>query len=245
MKKLKTQLSRFKRRVLKGIFKGYDLVMDSDKYIRYTHYTNGFHNPNYHFKKDQIAFVHIPKTGGTTLNRMLEESDDSRFVNLGIHKPVSLACKVKNYQYFTVIRNPVDRVWSQYQMVLRSDKEYPYKKFADRGLDVFLKKCWAVRNMTCRYLTGEIETEPNDETLKNAMQNLSSFYAILSFQSFSEEISEFLKEHKVPFTAIPNERESSYAQPSETEIELIKKYNKLDMTLFEKWSNKDLITATV
>ena len=156
--------------------------MNSDKLIRYTHHTNGFHNPNYRFNKEQIASVHIPKTGGTSLNKILQESGDLRFINLNIHKPVSNKCSPQDYRYITVMRDPIDRVWSQYQMVLRSEKGYPYQKFAQQGLAVFLEKCWAVRNMNCRYITGELEAEPNTNTLDRAFENLSQFYVAIQIQ---------------------------------------------------------------
>ena len=234
-----TTLSRTKRKGIKKIFQVYDWLMNSDKNIRYTHYTNGFHNPNYQFTKDQIASVHIPKTGGTSLNKMLQESGDARFINLNIHKPVSKVCSPEEYRYITVLRDPVDRVWSQYQMVLRSAKGYPYQKFALQGLQVFLEKCWAVRNMNCRYLTGEVEKEPDSNTLELALSNLSKFHAVFSFEHFSSQVTQFLEEKNISFSKIPNERKSSYIGPSAEDVMLIKKYNEYDLILFEKWRKKD------
>jgi hypothetical protein len=244
MSNVKTILSRLKRKVLKRTYWLSDRILNSDKLIRYTHFTNGFHNPNYQFKKEQIASVHIPKTGGTTLNKMLLESGDSRFVNLNIHKPISINCNPESYNYITVMRDPIDRVWSQYQMVLRSENGYPYQKFAQQGLFVFLEKCWAVRNMNCRYISGEVEAEPNAQTLKKSIVNLSNFYAVLSFEDFSNVITCFLKENKIAVSMIPNERKSSYIEPTEEEINLIKKYNEFDLILFDKWKNKGLKAET-
>jgi len=231
------QLSRFKKRTLKTFYRFYDLVSDGDKYIRYSYYHNGYHNPNYEFGKDQIAFLHIPKTGGSSLAKMLVNDPEDRFINLNIHKPVANKCQPKDFRYLTVMRDPVDRVWSYYQMVLRSPEGYPYLNFAKKGLAHFLEKCWAARNLSCRYIAGSVEPEPTKETLQQAQQNLDSFYAVLAFAHFQDEVSGFMQRHSIPFELIPNERKSTYAQPSRAEIELIKGYNQLDTMLFDYWKN--------
>jgi hypothetical protein len=55
--------------------------------------------------------------------------DNSKFINIQRHSPVSKYCSPEDYSYITIIRNPIDRVWSQYQMILRSDENYPYKNY--------------------------------------------------------------------------------------------------------------------
>lgn len=231
----KTYLYRIKKQSLKIVFQLYDYFMDTDKYIRYTHYVNGFHNTNYHFDSTKISFIHIPKTGGTTFGKLLKKDPQLRFENLSIHRPVSLNCNPANYQYVTILRDPIDRVWSQYQHVLRGGKKYPYNKHAKQGLERFLKKCWVVQNLTCRYISGNVYEEPNEKTLENANTNLNLFYAVLSFKDFSKEVKIFLIQHQIVTDQIPNERKVNYSQPSESEIELIKKFNLLDIELFEKW----------
>src|SRR4051812_30515405 len=43
----------------------------------------GFHTPNYRFEKNQIAFIHVPKSGGTSLRDALTEDSLEIFTNLG------------------------------------------------------------------------------------------------------------------------------------------------------------------
>ena len=68
MENILTALSRVKRMGLKMIFKVYDLAMDSDKYIRYSHFTTAdFTIRIINLRRIKLLSVHIPKTGGTSL----------------------------------------------------------------------------------------------------------------------------------------------------------------------------------
>ena len=230
-------LSRTKKKIIIEAFKIYDFITDSDKSFRLRMKYNGFDNPDYFFEKDEIAFIHIPKTGGTTISKVLNNHNQLSFVNLNIHKPVSLHCSPMEYKYFTVLRNPVDRVWSQFQMILREGKGYPHYNFANRGLVTYLKKCREARNFICRYFTGEIDKEPNDKTLEKAENNLKAFYWVIDFNQFNNEFAEFLINHEIPVDKVPNERKASYQKPTEEEINLIEEYNQLDLMLYSNYLN--------
>ncbi len=72
-------------------------------------------------------------------------------------------------------------------------------------------------------------------TVDEAMENLSQFYAVISFENFAEEAPRFLEKHQVPFEKIPNERKAKYEPPTAEEIEIIKKYNAWDIELYRRW----------
>lgn len=236
MSSLHIKLARVKQRSIKSYLSVLDHITDADRLIRYTYYKNGYHNPEYHIQKNEINFLHLPKTGGTSLCKILEQDSTKRFGKLNIHRPISKHCPPEEYRYVTVMRDPIARVWSYYQMVLRSPKGYPYQKWANKGLEVFLDKCWAARNMSCRYLSGQVELEPNKITLDAAFVNLQKFYAVLDFRNFSEEVSKFLTALNFPQQQIPNERNHTYAPPDDDSKQLIKQYNQLDISLFESWN---------
>ncbi|MFY0591785.1 hypothetical protein [Roseivirga sp.] len=242
MSSLRVKLARFKYSLIRSYLKVLDFLSNSDRLIRFVYHHNGYHNPGYSFDENEINFLHLPKTGGTSLCKILERDPEQRFGKLNIHRPVSINCPPAHFRYVTVMREPVARVWSYYQMVLRSEPGYPYQKWARKGLNVFLKKCWAARNMSCRYLSSEVDAEPNEQTLRKAEQHLSQFYAVIDFGDFSEEVVKFMKDHHIPFEQIPNERNFSYNQPKNAEIELIKSYNQWDIALYEYWK-RDLKEA--
>jgi hypothetical protein len=210
--------------------------MNTDKYIRYSYYNNGYHNPNYRFRKDEINFLHLPKTGGTSLCKILANDPKSRFGRLNIHRPISKHCPPREYKYVTVLRDPVARVWSYYQMVLRSESGYPYQKWAKKGLEVFLIRCWAARNLATRYLAGDVHDEQTDLYYTKAIENLGEFYKVISFDKFNTESVDFLNEYDILFNDMYNERKATYQRPDLEEINLIKQFNQLDVRLYNHWS---------
>ena len=215
-----------------------DIIFWTDYYTKLHNRRIGFHDPDYQFAKSEIAFVHIPKTGGTSLHSLLAQDEQSRFINLNMHRPISCLCKPPEYGYITVMRNPVERVWSYYQMVLRNPSGYPYKRFADNGLECFLKHCWEVRNMACRYYSGEVKHEPNATTVDIALNNLENFICVIDFEFFHREAADFLAEYNIPVSAIPNERKSSYAPYDQSDQSLICDYNMFDMKMFAQWKDQ-------
>ncbi|MEM1324808.1 MAG: sulfotransferase family 2 domain-containing protein [Bacteroidota bacterium] len=232
---MKVSLGRAKRALTKQVYQAYDSLFETDHYWNYRFQNSGFHQPNYTFDSNKIAFIHLPKTGGTTISKLLQQDTKQRFVNLDIHRPISSLCPPNSFSYVTIIRHPIDRVWSQYQMVLRSPSDYPYHREANKGLAYLLKHCWSVRNMACRYYTARVRHEPHGESIQLAYANLKKFKAVLDFAHFSTEVPAFLANYDLDHLVIPHERKSKYPSPSVEEQALIAKYNQYDIDLYEKW----------
>ncbi len=213
----------------------FDKIFWTDYDIRLTNHIIGFHKSAYNFKKNKISFVHIPKTGGTSLHKLLRKDVKSRFINLNVHRPVSRLCDPGEYSYMTVMRNPVARVWSYYQMIKRNPYGSAYKRFADKGIECLLKHCWEVRNMACRYYSGEVKPEPDTATFNRAMKNLDNFICVIDMEFYEKQVDEFLTQYNIPNNHIPHERKSRYPTYDQNEYELICEYNKLDIEIFDKW----------
>jgi hypothetical protein len=208
-----------------------DETFESELYARLIQIRLRFHTSNYRFTKNKIALIHVPKTAGTTLYAMLEMDPLHRFINIAGHRPVSRFCPPGEYQYITVMRNPVDRVWSHYTMILRT----PHGRFrhvAEKGIENYVKNCWMGRNMACRYYAGDARKDPDDLTLALARENLSNFIRIISFDRIEEGLTQFLSEYDIPVAAVPHKRKVSYTQPTPEERELIASYNRYDLALF-------------
>lgn len=235
---LRTLLSRSKRKLFKGGYQIIDRLFDTDYFIRYRLHLTGHNNPEYTFNRDQICFMHLPKTGGSTLAKVLTAAPGNTFVQLYIHRPISPHCPPTEFKYITILREPVARVWSYYQMVLREYDGYPYQKYARRGLKTFLERSWMARNMNCRYLSGQVYAEPDKVTLEHSMDNLDKFYRVLLFEQLAEDITVFVEEEQLPLQALPHERKSSYDLPTAAQQDLIRRYNQLDIDLYESWLSK-------
>lgn len=211
-----------------------DQICQTDYRARLLCRTTGFHSSSYRFSTDQVAFIHIPKTGGTSISAILEQVDNhGRFLNLDTHRPVSQHCPPKNYQYITMLRQPVDRVYSYYRMAQRKDPDNPYSHLCGRGLEHFLTHCWETRNMCCRYLAGTSRKEVDDTIFKQAFENLSSFKFVGQFEHFEASIEQLMKSMDCGKAQIPHHRPSPKTQPTPEEYSTIAKYNEYDLRLYE------------
>ena len=209
--------------------------------------TSDHHQGGYVFPDNQIAFVHLPKTGGSTMHRYLSfcSSHLHRWVNItseGLHRPVSRRCPPGRYRYFTIMRDPVERVWSYYQMLIRNGKRYPWHGYAALSLHEFLSHCWEVRNMAVRYVSGFVLDEPDLNTLEIASRNLSRFQAVIDFGSFDQQLASFCESLQIPVKAedVPHCNASSYEPPSQQDIALIRSFNALDQRLYVNWQKGGL-----
>ena len=109
-------------------------------------------------EKEKFIFLHIPKTGGTSINDAVMKELGTRTTNFrhyNLRRHGLLKEEADQYTIFSVIRNPFDRVVSSYEHFLISayggcEKTYPFYEY--------------VRNID-RYFEGELEV--NTDYSKN------------------------------------------------------------------------------
>lgn len=229
----------FLKKFIETPLKTLDYVFWTDYAIKMHNRFIGFHNSNYSFDRSQVAFIHVPKCGGTSLHKILAcNNQHVRYVNLDMHRPISNLCNPEEFCYVTIMRNPIERVWSYYQMARRGSKDNPYTRFSLKGLDFFLNHCWEVQNMACRYYSGRVYIEPDINTLYLAKRNLSKFKFILDFDNFDASLINFSSTLNIPIDNIPHERKSSYDLFGNSDRELIASSNQLDIKLYEFWKRQ-------
>jgi len=143
-------------------------------------------------KESTVVFVHIPKTAGTTLHRIMERQYYSDNI-LSIHTPVENAAQVSRLQklpttkkqqielikghtffgwhqlmsqpclYFTLLRNPVERFISNYFFLLKN-KDHPFnQKLVEQKIPLEDFVNWTGEdNYQTRYLAKNIGEEDLD-----------------------------------------------------------------------------------
>ena len=223
-------------RLLRSALSRVDRILGTEWHIRIQNRLLGFHYNQYKFSSDAIAFVHIPKSGGTTLHHLLKQISSVAFVNLGMHRPVSIRCPPGKHRYITFMRNPVDRVWSYYRMVLRGEGSL-YEIFADHGIEHFLRHCREARNAACRYIGGEPYREPDRTCLERAWSNLQHFYFVGRFEHLDTDTRHLFdllgkEDRKFP---VPHLRRGENSLRTAREEEIIVQYNRLDIELYARF----------
>lgn len=78
--------------------------------------------------KYKAVFIHIPKCGGTSMERYLQDFEFFvRGRNHGTHTEVLKEDKYKNYYKFAFVRNPFDKIVSEYKWFTNSTYKFPIK----------------------------------------------------------------------------------------------------------------------
>lgn len=207
-------------------------------------------------KNNLTIFMHIPKTGGTTLNKIFKKQynfdeiyDHDSFKDKMIeHEKLTKEEKgklkavaghylygidqffAKEFNYFTMLRDPVDRVISLYYFL----QNYPgYERVKKMTLEEYVLKEAEAYNFQTVMVSG-IPIKPD---LEKAKENLKTFTVVGLTEFFNESL--FLlkkaygwndihyKKHNITKKRLKKEELPS------TVINLIKKYNELDLELYD------------
>ncbi|CAH0148633.1 hypothetical protein SRABI96_00654 [Peribacillus sp. Bi96] len=201
-------------------------------------------------------FMHVPKTGGTTLSAIFRkqyqvheifdhdsyESQIKKVDQLGAEEKRKIKAVAGHYyygihqhfskpsNYFTMLRDPVDRVISLYFFL---QNQPGYERVRDMTLEEFVLKDPEAQNLQTRLVCGNAE-EPDIEIAK---ENLKTFSVVGVTELFNETLFCLKKEYAwgdIHYTRknITKNRLAKDEVPSEL-INLIKTYNAWDIELYD------------
>jgi len=194
----------------------------------------GFHRNDYQVPPCARVFVHVPRTGGTSVSDYLADVRSPQILNLHAHHPISVVCPPAFHPYFTILRDPVERCWSFYRLTLYGNNATPYRMAAARGLEHFCLHCWEMRNMYCRYYSGFPWQEPDETTLAEATRQLGCFEAVLDFSELGVQMGKLASVWGIRQAPFP---QTNHAPGPKLELdpasrEILKKHNEWDLKLY-------------
>lgn len=190
----------------------------------------------YTFPSTSICFIHLPRTGGSTLKSYIK----SNFFTVN-RSPVSFLCPSKEFKYITIFREPVSRVWAFFNMIKRQGKNYPYKEMTGT-MKNFCLNCWEASNCYTKLLAGETVEHnlPDAELLRRAKENMKNFFYILDFNQLEKDINalriKIVKE--LPETSVDTTIQHVQYMKYDRNIsslfrKVIEEHNKLDIELYQ------------
>ena len=182
-------------------------------------------------------FVHIPKTGGMTFNSIIAKINENSKVKIyrGSHNPISILHKTSEKKYITVLRNPVDRVFSYYNLSL-NDKKQPYHYLAKKNIFHFLKYCPEAQNIYCKFFSSDTEKDINNDLYELAIKNLRNFDTIIKFDNFEKDVKKFIEKFNIGNIEIPHINKSNNKRKiSNEELKAIEFYNVYDIKLVNQF----------
>ncbi|GAE30984.1 sulfotransferase family 2 domain-containing protein [Alkalihalobacillus hemicellulosilyticus] len=202
------------------------------------------------YKDKTVIFIHIPKTGGTSLAEMIKkhynpaEVQEVKFASINTIKKINENIKLVtghhvfgHYQdtgpcvYVTMLRDPVERLISQYyydKYVLKIDgiARYSLEEYAQLDYNV---------NLQTKYIAG------GTVNVKQAISNLKTFAFFGITEMFSESLVLMEKTFgwkNSPYSKINvNEKKPKIETIPKETIEKIEKANFFDIQLY-KWAKK-------
>lgn len=165
-----------------------------------------------------LIFLHIPKTAGTTLNRIIEwQYDPRRIFTVDPHQIRATVKRLRTFPeerrrhlqavrghfiygihdclpqggtYITMLRDPVKRVLSSYQFILRRPLHPLHRKLKKKGVGVkeFLEFTANRQNLQTKMLAGVPYVGPcEDSTLAQAQEHLEKSFRVVGISERFQE----------------------------------------------------------
>lgn len=206
---------------------------------RYQNDRIGFHNPFY--DPQRFEFLHIPKCAGTSVSEAL-----MNLPGVGDHKhrPIAMRdfARITSGQpietkYITVLRHPVERVWSYYNMI-RTKGHFAWGKYTN-SLDDFLTNCWEVNNMAIQYLVCKPRKQDIDfADLNVGKLVLSKFYFVTDVNHLNDDWKKLKlrlsKDFQIDLMSLPFlNKATQYELPTEEQVRKIEAHNQWDLRLYD------------
>ncbi len=177
------------RKILKEIERFYCKLIDhfflTENFHKYQIKHSKIYSNTYNLEDDQYSFVHPPKSAGTSISTFLYENNIKIFNSA--HNLVSINCNPSKFRYITVIRNPVDRIKSFYEMQL-NNKKLSFHNQAKKGLSYFVTQVKINQNCLCKFLIGDLTCDIDEKKYEKAKQNLNNFFFIINFENLDKDI---------------------------------------------------------
>lgn len=199
-------------------------------------------------------FIHIPKTGGTTINTAMEGTfwqtepgfhyrhilKDKTSNSGDIFNPENFE-QFKDYTIFMMLRHPIDRIISEYYF-LQERKEF-MDLLKSRPKDI---KAYVQSAQTQNYMTGFLKgkrmydtipvTEQDLDDVLKSIDNLSIHTGI--FEHFNDSLAYFSEKAGIKLTDKIEKKRVTLRRPKLDETpedikELILECNALDMKLYQ------------
>lgn len=221
--------------------------------------------------KKIAIYIHIPKTGGSTLQGIINrqykkheifnvrnDRETKNYIELstqqkkqikilkghmafGHHKSFPAP---ENVSYFTMLRDPVKRVISNYYFILERPNHRLYKELASNNYSLadYVTSGVALNteNAQIRLLSNNIYTPHNECTtqmLENVKSNIETSFSVVGINEMYDETIVMLQKYynwKLPYYTRKNitKNKPKITEIDDATLKIISDYNKLDHELY-------------
>lgn len=212
----------------------------------------------------KVVFIHIPKTGGTTLKDILirDYGEDNYYEytsDFGVPDISSIDKQVIsghiNFNYsldgnilLTLLRNPIDRIISHFGHVLYND--HPSKEYAEKGLEYYAANPHhpQLDNGMIRQIINKMDLPVgsiNRLHLNKAINKLGSFTSVGILEQFDDFVADLYQKGIIKSTdyEIKNRKNADLSGVLTPQAEAaIINNNRFDIELYNIFKNKAINT---
>jgi hypothetical protein len=220
---------------------------------------------------ETVIFLHIPRTAGTTLHRIIDRQyrqEECHWIdrhNVGIeefknlpparraeirmlrgHMPFGLHKYIPGPStYFTLLRDPVERVVSYYYFVRRDPQHYLHDYALVQGMTlkryIESQVSLATDNCQTRIISGVWDTLPHDEcteaTLASAKRNLAEHFTVVGLTERFDETLMLLKQRFAWQNVFYQRQNVTWGRPGQESLPaetlaVVRERNQLDLRLY-------------
>lgn len=184
--------------------------------------------------KFNAVFIHIYKTGGTSVRTAMQKHDaDYKEIGIGHsdYREVSELLDLSDKIVFSVVRNPYTWVYSLYEYA-KMDINHPFHSFVLKfGFDDFVKWMIGCKEVFEQQLNGKIQSQTEYLSDSNGKINVHVLKMESLQQDFDKFVSEVLKKRKIqlPFLNMGRYKFPEIKEPTK---ELIRQEYQLDFVNF-------------
>lgn len=205
--------------------------------------------------KKEVIFIHIPKTGGTTINTAMlgnywqsQPDFNYRHIENGNKKSNSgdifeakNVDKFRDYSIFMMLRHPVDRMISEYHFIRERKEFMDLIRTKPKNFEEYVRSK-QTQNGVVNFLVGRrmyditIVKEDDLNNVIKAVDELPIHVGI--FEEFNKSMAYFTNKTGVIWRKKVEVKRMTFIRPKVSEVSeeiraLILKYNALDLALYE------------
>lgn len=155
----------------------------------------------------KCIFIHIPKTGGTSIVKLINAKKCEGFSGNNHQQSLSRYKQrfdnYDNYYKFTVVRNPWDKMVSEYKWFTNTKYKFPgrhvTKHFSDKGFDFFVENFRKLK-------VGDMSHRREQITFIRPVEDLNK---IVRFEHLSTELYSICEHLNIPIDTIPHKHNLS------------------------------------
>ncbi len=213
----------------------------------------------------KIIYHHVPKTGGTTVSNLLLSlfKNPYRISGSPTINRNSISCfenykknfnkiKTSNYDFIcghiqyldffkdrfsiTTIRNPVERAVSHYNMLIERKIINKETEIEQCFIDELIPKNPITQMFSCKNSNNDKMNKDNKE---QALKNLKTLDMVVNFNEIDNLINFLISIYDLPNILYQRlqTNKSNYFILNEKNLDVVKKYNKLDLEIFSLLQN--------